>query len=457
MAERLTDRLLKALPVPARGNKIYFDGEVGGFAARVTAAGARSFVLDYRSGGCRRRITIGNFPDWTTSAARDEAKALKRRIDRGEDPMAARHEERAAPTIDDLCERYVADEMPKKRPLSRRDFSAIINTIIRPKLGKRKIADVKFADVERLHRDVSSHAPVRANRVVSLLRTLFNLAIKWGYRPDNPCKGVQWNPEDRRERFLSQAEMAALAAALAEHRDQRSADAIRLLMLTGARRGEALSATWDQFDLATSTWTKPSAATKQKRLHRVPLGAPAVELLTSIREQQREAEEKARRAGQPVTPCPYVFPGDRPGTHVTDVKKSWATLTARATVLQWAHRPETPEGQLVARLRQEQDRLPTFAECRRLAAAEKRELPPGLTDARLHDLRHSFASILLAGGESLTLIGAMLGHTQVATTARYAHLADDPLRAAAERVGQVYAAAQAARPAAEVVKLPRAR
>jgi integrase len=393
VGERLTDRLVRGLPVPPSGARITYDGEVAGFGARVTAAGARAFVLDYRSGGRKRRITIGSFPDWSAAAARDEARALKRRVDRGEDPMGERHEERAAPTVDDLCDRYFADELPKKRPLSQRDFLAIINTIIRPKLGRRKVSDVKFADVERLHRDVSSHAPVRANRVVSLLRSLFNLAIKWGYRSDNPCKGIEWNPEDRRERFLSPAELAALSAALQEHSDQRSADAVRLLVLTGARRGEALAATWDQFDLAASTWTKPSSHTKQKRTHRVPLSAPAVALLTSIRERQGDGQ------------C-FVFPGDVPGRPLTDVKRTWAAVCKKAVI----------EG------------------------------------ARLHDLRHTFASILVSGGGSLPLIGAMLGHTQVSTTARYSHLADDPLRAAAERVGAAYEAAKAAKPA-DVVPL----
>ena len=394
MGERLTDRLVRGLPIPASGSKITFDGEVAGFGARVTAAGARAFVLDYRSGGRRRRITIGSFPDWSTTAARDEAKALKRRIDRGEDPMGERHDERAAPTVDDLCDRYFADELPKKRPLSRRDFSAIINTIIRPKLGRRKVVDVKFADVERLHRDVSSHAPVRANRVVSLLRSLFNLAIKWGYRSDNPCKGIEWNPEDRRERYLSPAELAALSAALVEHADQRSADAIRLLVLTGARRGEVLGATWDQFDLMASKWVKPSSHTKQKRTHRVPLSAPAVALLASIRERQGDGEQ-------------YVFPGDVPERPLTDIKRSWAAVCKKA----------------------------------------------GIQGARLHDLRHTFASILVSGGGSLPLIGAMLGHSQVSTTQRYSHLADDPLRAAAERVGAAYEAARAAAKPAEVVRL----
>jgi integrase len=178
-------------------------------------------------------------------------------------------------------------------------------------------------------------------------------------------------------------------------------------MLTGARRGEALGATWDQFDLSAGVWTKPSAHTKQKRSHRVPLSAPAVQLLMSIRQRQVDAEERARRAGKQVAPQPFVFPGDVAGRPLTDLKKSWAAVCKKAKI----------EG------------------------------------ARVHDLRHTFASILVSGGGSLPLIGAMLGHTQVSTTARYSHLVDDPLRVAAERVGAVFEAAAAAKPAAEVLSL----
>ena len=158
--------------------------------------------------------------------------------------------------------------------------------------------------------------------------------------------------------------------------------------------GEVLRATWDQFDLAASTWTKPSSHTKQKRTHRVPLSAPALALLTSIRDRQEDGQR-------------FVFPGDVPGRPLTDIKRTWAAVCKKAKI----------EG------------------------------------ARLHDLRHTFASILVSGGGSLPLIGAMLGHSQVSTTARYSHLADDPLRAAAERVGAAYEAARAAANPADVVPL----
>lgn len=125
-----------------------------------------------------------------------------------------------------------------------------------------KVAQLEHADVDRLHRKLPERAPYQANRTAAVLSKMMNFAVKLGWRADNPGRGLERNHEDRRERYLSPAEIVALSAALQEHRDQRSADAIRLLLLTGARRGEVLGATWDQFDLLGSVWTKPSSHTK---------------------------------------------------------------------------------------------------------------------------------------------------------------------------------------------------
>lgn len=408
MTQRLSDRVVKALSVPASGSKITYDSEVSGFGARVTAAGARAFVLNYRIGGRERRYTIGSFPDWSVTAAREEARTLKRRIDRGEDPMGERHEERAAPTVGDMCDRYITDHLPKKRPTSQRDDLAMINTIICPRLGREKVADVRFGEVERLHRDISQRAPIRANRVASLLRRLFNLSIRWGWRADNPCQGIERNHEECRSRYLTGDELARLSGALAEHSHQVSANAVRLVILTGARRGEVLAAEWSQFDLAAGVWTKPSSHTKQRREHRVPLSAPALQLLTAIKEQQVSEVEQIRRKCGKAAPLRYLFHGVDPEKRLTDVKRTWATVCRRA----------------------------------------------GLTGVHLHDLRHTFASIVASGGGSLPLIGALLGHAHPSTTARYSHLFDDPLRAATERVGAVFVAASAPEQA-EVVPLQR--
>jgi integrase len=439
MSERLTDKIVKVLPAPARGNKLHYDAEVKGFAVRVTAAGARAFVLNYRAGGRERRYTIGSFPEWTTAAARKEAGHLKKLVDKGHDPMGDRHEERAAPTVDELIDRFVSDYLPKKRESTRREYTAILEKIVRPELGRTKVADLRHAEVDRLHRNVSQRAPYRANRMVAVLSKAINFSMTLGWRDDNPVRGVERNHEDRRERFLSPAELAFLSDALQAHREQRSANAIRLLMLTGARKSEVLSATWDQVDLSAGVWVKPSAHTKQKKTHRVPLSPPAVQLLTAMRDQQAARENAERNAGRTVMACPFLFPGDRAGASLTDIKKGWAAVTARATVALWASQPETPVGSLIAGFRPagRDNGLPSLTQCRAAAKAVGITLPAGLTDVRLHDLRHGFAAILASSGLSLVVIGALLGHSQPGTTARYAHLFDDPLRAATERVGAI--------------------
>lgn len=453
MAEKLGDRLVRALPAPASGSKITYDSEVAGFAVRITASGAKAFILRYRFAGRSRLLTIGSYPDWSTTAAREEAARLKRRIDLGEDPMGERHDQRSAPTVGQLIDTFKADYLPRRRPATVRDYTSILDKIVRPELGMKKVRDVVHADVERLHRKVSARTPFRANRVAAVLSKMMNYAIKLGWRAENPVKGLERNAEDRRERYLSVPELRALAQALREHSDQRSANVIRMLLLTGARRGEVLSAAWDMFDLDAGVWVKPSSHTKQRRTHRTPLSAPALGLLRAIRAGQDPHER-------------FVFPGDKPGAPLTDVKKSWAAITARATVLLLASQPDTPAGKLVARLQGQgtpdrsrsggksvarlgPPRLPSLDACRAAAELEGWALPAGLTDARVHDLRHSFASILASGGASLPMIGSLLGHTQAQTTRRYSHLFDDPLRAAAERVGAFLETAEQA----EVVKI----
>ena len=249
MPKRLSETLVKSLPSPSQGNKITYDSDLKGFGIRVTAAGAKAFVLNYRSAGRERRLTSGSYPDWSAAAARKEAMTLKRRIDVGEDPMAVRRDERAAVTMAELCEHYEERHLPKKRASSQRNDRSVISRIILPRLGKMKADTVRYADIEALHRELSVSAPYQANRVVALLSRMFSLAVKWELVSNNPAAEVDRNPEHSRKRYLDQAELERLLAALTSHPNQAVANAIRLMLLTGARRSEVLSATWDQFDL----------------------------------------------------------------------------------------------------------------------------------------------------------------------------------------------------------------
>src|SRR5262245_3749390 len=275
---RLTDALVRRLETPANGNRIKYDSAVTGFGARITAAGARSYVLTYvvRGSGRQRRYTIGGCDRWTATDARAEAKRLKALIDRGGDPLADIEAEREAPTISDLSVRFRDEHFPRLRKLSADDYGRLLCNYVIPHFGKhRKVADITFTNVDALHRKITkAGAKYQANRVVAILSKMFSLAIRWGWRTDNPCRSIERNKEHARQRYLTSDELARLVAALAKFPDKNIADAVRLLLLTGARRNEVLTMRWEDLNLAKGTWSKPPAYTKQGKHHTVPLSAP---------------------------------------------------------------------------------------------------------------------------------------------------------------------------------------
>ena len=255
---------------------------------------------------------------------------------------------------------------------------------------------------------MAKKAPYRANRTVSVLSKMLTLAIKWEMRADNPARGIERAPEQKRERFLAPAEIARLGEGLAGHKEQASANAIRLLLLTGARKSEVLKARWSEFDLATGVWVKTSAHVKTKKDHRVPLSAPARLLLSEMR---TEADKEVARGGE----VDLIFEGVD-GKPLSDIRASWAAVCQKAGL-----------GKMVDGKDRAGKPVKVFQ-----------------ADARMHDLRHTYASILASHGLSLPIIGQLLGHTQAQTTQRYAHLLDDPLRAATEQVGAVVSGGKSA-------------
>jgi integrase len=411
VAERLTDALVRRASAADHSQLFLWDIEVKGFALRITNKGAKSFVLDYRLGGRQRRITIGSYPDWSVQAARQEAGDLKKLVDKGEDPMGERHIDRATPTVDDLWRRYQQTHLPRKANRSQVDERIMWEKLILPELGKHKVTEISHDQVECLHRKITKErgTPIRANRTIEVLRKAYNLAIRWEWCVNNPAAGIQKNREEKRERFLSPEELARLSVALANHTEPVSANAIRLLMLTGARKSEVLNATWSNFDLDKGVWMKPSAHTKQRRDHRVPLSAAALTLLRGMKKTAASV---------------YVFPGKADNQPLTDIKHSWASVCIKAGLAVRVEK-RNRDGKV-------------------MKDKEGRSVMTWKPDVRLHDLRHSFASLLVSGGASLPMIGAMLGHTQVQTTQRYAHLYDEPLREAANHVGNAIDAAVAA-------------
>lgn len=369
---RLDDKVVRAAKPPISGNRITYDARLPGFGLRVTASDGRSFIFNYRIKGRERRITIGKYPAWTVLAARKQAEHLRRQVDVGVDPLESRITEREAPTVCALFERYEKEHLPTKTARSAADDRAMWKNDILPALGAKKVVDLRPNDCDALHRAISETRPTRANRVNEVLRKALNLAIRWGWIDRNPASGVRRNPEPKRHRYLGREEVGRLVGELERHVERTSADAILLMLLTGCRKSEALNATWGQFDLNCRIWTKPSAETKQRREHRVPYSSAVARILK-------------RRRTKAIGP--YVFPGG-PDAPLQDVRRTWA------------------------------------AACK----------ASGLQNVRLHDLRHTFASLAASSGQSLMVVGELLGHSTPQTTKRYASLYDDTLRSAAEGV-----------------------
>jgi integrase len=378
-------RITAAAVAGMQSNDTLWDSEVRGFGIRHRARDA-VYLLKTRIGGRQRILTIGRHGRgaWGPESARREAIRLLGLIRDGRDPATERAQARSAPTFAGLSARYTAEYSAiHHKPRTRDEDARLLRLHLLPRFGSVRIRDIGKADIARFHSSLRA-TPVCANRAVALLSAMFGWAERVGERPDgsNPCRHVTRYPEHKRERLLSPAELASLGEALqqAEHgalpprrsvEDPRALSAIRLLLFTGARRSEILTLRWEYIDLEQGIARLPDSKTGAKTLY-LPPGALSV--LSGL----------PRLAGNP-----YVLPGDRAGAHFVDIAKPWQRIRSAA----------------------------------------------GLPTLRLHDLRHGFASVAVAGGDSLFIVGKLLGHRQAATTQRYAHLAPDPLRSVANRVG----------------------
>lgn len=401
MGKRIVDKSIKKMVAPEEGNRIEWDAEIPGFGVRITASGVTSFILDYRIAGRQRRYTIGRYPELTVAAARIEAGELRTRIRDGHDPMEERRQSRQEPTLGDLATEYLERHAtPNKRPSSLRMDRQMIDNFIRPGIGKFRLKAVGRQDIEALHLSLKP-TPYAANRLLSLLSKMFNLGIQWKWTADNPARGVPRFQERRRERWLTTEEIQRFRESLDSYADQNAANALRLLLLTGSREGEVLKAEWEQFDFMRGVWTKPSHNTKQKRVEHVPLSKPTLKLLKGM---------------MPKNAVGPLFPGrDGEGERVS-LRRPWIAACRAAGLV---------EEYLIDGKRNGKNGKPVKL---------KRYRPT----VRIHDLRHSFASHLVSNGVSLQIVGKLLGHTQAATTMRYAHLQDEALRAATNRLGEIY-------------------
>jgi integrase len=398
-----------------------WDDKVRGLGLRTYGSGMQTYVFRYRNhDGVEHLLKIGRAGEWSLAAARDRAKELRREIDRGGDPASDRRERREAATMQDLADRFVREVLPGRNAKARgldymakrakyahdRELKTV--GIIVAELGRHTpVASVHAGDMQALHRKFTEErGPARANRMISLASSMFALALvpmagedkPWRDQAQgNPCRGVKKNYEAGRQRFYSAQELARIAGAIETYQNETAKDCLRLVALTGARPQECRLARWEQFQ-EPGVWVKPSAHVKIEREHRLPLSPAAIELVERLRK---------RRKGE----APWLFPGLNPGQPVQTISHLWEHVKKHAGL------------------------EPT---------------------ARVYDLRHSIASHAVAAGLSLPVIGALLGHTNAHTTQKYAHLADDPVRQAADRVGSVIGAAMNGNgKSGEVVELPR--
>jgi integrase len=409
---RFSEASIAALPIDGH-DRIVFEARTEGFGVRVTPAGTKIFIAQARVGGRPRRIAVGRHPDVSVATARADARVVLEALRAGRDPKAeqaarARELEAGQMTVAALAMRWLAEHVELKlKPRTAADYRLLVEQRIDPELGHLVISKVTKDHVLKFHAGMSK-TPRRANYAVSTFRSLMSFAEDVGLRPpmSNPARKIKMYREGRRERFLSEPEIAKAAEAIALCEREgvigpHAAAGLRLALLTGARSGEVTAIKWTDIDRQrrqirlADDGDEPGRKSGARTIY---LNDAAIEVLNGVPRLE-----------------PFVIAGAKAGQPYKNLSRAWEIVRAKA----------------------------------------------GLDDVRLHDLRHSFASLAASKGHSLLMIGKLLGHRVPSTTQRYAHLTRDAASAVADELGGAIATAIAEAPRAgqgTVVKLkPRRR
>lgn len=368
MRANFTDLFIRTAKAPEKGQADYWDAKFPGFGLRVSQGGRKTWVAMYRYEGRLRRLTLGRYPVLSLADARAQAKLKLADAMTGTDPATVKEAARSEATWGVLVERYIAD-YARAHKKSWRGDETLLRLYVPEAWGPRKLTSFTRTEMARLHANVGrEHGQSSANHLIRLIRSMFNLARDWELlASDNPAARIKLFSENRRERYLSPDEIKRVNTALAEESNPYWRAFFALALLTGCRRSELLGARFEMINFATKTLTLPM--TKNGRPHVLPLSAAAVAIFSSL---------PSRRAAG------WVFPSVGACGHLIEPKNAWNRICARA----------------------------------------------GVTDCRVHDLRHSLASILIQNGVGIALVGKILNHKQISTTERYSHLALDNMRVA---------------------------
>ena len=366
--------------IAVKKDTVFWDGELTGFGVRVYPTGSKVYVAQARGPEGPKRVAVGRHGVINADEARKRAAHVIARIKAGEEAIPKPMKPVGGPTVAELCARYMEEYVSVRcKPGTAALYRSVIDRHVLPALGRAPLAALSRAQVAEFHENLYE-TPAVANTALRILSAMYELARKWELVPDglsNPCKALVKYPERKRERFLTDSEFIRLGEALdeAEARGGVSVSAvaaIRLLALTGCRRSEILKLRREDVALEAAELRLPDSKTGARA---VPLPPQAVELLANL---------LSAHDG------PWVIPGRKPGTRLRNIDEAWRMIRERAS----------------------------------------------LEGVRLHDLRHSWASRALALGEGLPVIGKLLGHSRMETTARYAHLARDSAQEAAGRVAE---------------------
>ena len=368
---RITKRSVDAIKVGGT-DTVYWDGELTGFGLRVRRSGRKSYVVQTRITGKLCWFTIGPHGPLNPDQARARALEILACAKKGIDPRDADARREAEPSMADLGRRFLEEYVPVHcKPSTREEYSRSVRLFVDPVIGELRVLEVQRKDIAALHHGLRDK-PYQANRTLGVLSKMFSLAEVWGWRPDgsNPCRHVKRYKEHKRERFLSPEETERLGQVLRDVEEEMPSAVAAFRLLL--LTGCRMSEIRDlRWEYVKDDCIELPDAKTGGRV--VPLGPEARAVLSAI---PRDEDN------------PWVIAGRLPGSHLTDLQRPWRRIRKQA----------------------------------------------GLEGVRIHDLRHSFASRALALGESLTMIGKLLGHTQVQTTARYAHLARDSIQTAAARI-----------------------